>query len=56
MNTNVCVCCKFSNNKLSKVEKGLPLTWCRKHRQHVAPNDICEYFKMKETENEDRKY
>ena len=52
MNTNVCICCKFSNNKLSKVEKGLSFTWCRKHRQHVSPNDICEHFKNERAENE----
>ena len=51
MNDVCCIGCKFSNNKLSKVEKGLNFTWCRKHRQHVSPNDICEYFK-KEAKNE----
>jgi hypothetical protein len=51
MNTNACIFCSHSNNKLSKCENGLHFTWCRKHRQHVSPEDICEYFK-KEVENE----
>ena len=53
MNSKVCIFCKYSNNKLSKCEKGLPFTWCRKHRQHVSPNDSCEYFKNEEKENDE---
>ena len=52
MNTKVCFFCSHSNNKLSKVESGCNFTWCRKHRQHTSPTDVCEYFSNKERKNE----
>lgn len=54
MNTDVCINCMYSNNKLSKIENGMSFTWCRKHRQHVSPTDACEFYKSrkKEAENE----
>lgn len=53
MNDTCCIRCNFSNNKLSKCENGLNFTWCRKHRQHTSPNDVCEYFSDKEEENDE---
>lgn len=48
MNPDACINCMYNNNRISKKENGLALTWCRKHNQYVAPIDTCENYKNKE--------